>query len=478
MTTTTTPTLRPRRQQRGNRRADSGTTAPTTAAAAESSTAASDSTAASTAERSATAEGTAAAPTGDPIKVMTVTTLNAAGPTYENIANTANAYAKYINARGGIAGHPLEVTVCDEQFDPAVAATCARQAVEESMVSIVGSFTFFAESIVPVIAESDITWFGACCPITPSELTDPHSFNIGNQPMYAVGAVKKAVDDGCKNINAVIIDGAQIFIPPMENAMASLGKEFGDVIILPPTAQDYSAEVAQATTDADCVISIISETPFITWNTAWAQSGTDAQQYGPQGNLNEISAKGNEEATDGNIIVGMYPDISTDPWAEYRTALDEAGLDTHRASTTTRSAAWARGLRTSGSPRSPRRSTATSRPSRSTTRPTRRSALDLNGMVPVLDFTKEWTDGLEGYNRLFNRSVVYSKLENGKVVPLTTEFEDVSDLALGQRPADRSDRSPAGPTGRRPGRCYDDGAVGVAPVPGPHAPSCRACRPG
>ena len=80
---------------------------------------------------------------------MTVTTLNAAGPTYENIANTANLYADYINERGGIAGRPLEVTVCDEQFDPAVATTCARQAVEEDMVSIVGSFTFFAESIVP-----------------------------------------------------------------------------------------------------------------------------------------------------------------------------------------------------------------------------------------------------------------------------------------------------------------------------------------
>ena len=36
----------------------------------------------------------------------------------------------------------------------------------------------------------------------------------------------------------------------------------------------------------------------------------------------------------------------------------------------------------------------------------------------------------EGYQRLFNRSVVYSQLENGKVVPLTTEFEDVGDLAL------------------------------------------------
>jgi hypothetical protein len=33
---------------------------------------------------------------------------------------------------------------------------------------------------------------------------------------------------------------------------------------------------------------------------------------------------------------------------------------------------------------------------------------------------------------LFNRSVVFSVLKNGKVVPLTTEFEDVSNLALGK----------------------------------------------
>ena len=98
-----------------------------------------------------TSDETSNEPTGEPLRVMTVTTLNAAGPTYQNIANTAQAYAEYINARGGIAGRPLEVTVCDEQFDPAVATSCAREATEGDMVSIVGSFTFFAESIVPVI---------------------------------------------------------------------------------------------------------------------------------------------------------------------------------------------------------------------------------------------------------------------------------------------------------------------------------------
>lgn len=381
-------------------------------------------------DSTAESTGDSTEPTGEPLKVMTVTTLNAAGPTYQNIANTANLYQDYINARGGIAGRPLEVTVCDEQFDPAIATTCARQAVEEGMVSIVGSFTYFAESIVPVIAESSITWFGACCPITPAELTSPYSFNIGNQPMYAVGEVKKAVEDGCESINAVIIDGAQVFIPPMENAIAALGMSFGNTIILPPTAQDYSAEVAQATTDADCVVAVISETPYITWNTAWAQSGTEARQYGPQGNLNEVSAKGAEEATDGDIIVGMYPDISTEPWAEYRLALDEGGIDTTALDYNSLGGmgTWAAFVGfTQIAETIDGDVTAESFYNAANTT----SSLDLNGMVPVLDFTQEWTDGLEGYNRLFNRSVVYSRLENGKVVPIDGEFEDVSALATG-----------------------------------------------
>jgi hypothetical protein len=298
------------------------------------------------------------------------------------------------------------------------------------MVSIVGSFTYFAESIVPVIAESSITWFGACCPITPSELTNPYSFNIGNQPMYAVGAVKRAVDDGCENINAAVTIGAEVFIPPMENAIGALGRSFGELIMVDPTAQDYSADVAQISDGADCVIVILSETPFTTWNVAWAQSGTEARQYGPQGNLNAVSAAGAVEATEGDVVVGMYPDISTDPWTEYRAALDASGYtdDGNDYNSLGGMGTWAAFVGfTQIAETIDGEITAESFYEAANTT----SSLDLNGMVSVLDFTQEWTDGLEGYNRLFNRSVVYSTLENGKVVPLEGGFEDVGALATG-----------------------------------------------
>jgi len=402
------------------------------ACGSSSSTATTDASA-TTGASATTAGGGSAAASGDPIKVMTVTTLNANGPTYENISITAKLAADFINSKGGINGRPLEVEVCDEKFDAAVAATCARQAVEDGVVSVVGSFTYFAEAIVPVIAASDITWFGACCPISPSELTDKHSFNIGNQPMYAVGEVKKAVEDGCKSINAVIAEGADaIFRPPMENAMKAYGMKFGDVVIAPTIAQDYSAEVARATTNADCIVVVLSETPFLTWNTALQQAGTKVKQYGNQGNLNAISAKGAEEVTNGNIISGMYPDISTKPWDDYRAALESSktdqvkndfnslgGMGTWAAYTAfAQIASTIKGDITAKSFFDAASAT---------------SKLDLGGMVPVLDFTKEWTDGIPGYSRLFNRSVVYSKLDNGKVVPVDNTFVDVSDIAMGKK---------------------------------------------
>src|SRR4051794_17803977 len=76
----------------------------------------------------ATATSTPAAnkPTGTPIKTMTVAAVNWNGPAYPNILETAKLYAKYINDRGGIAGHPLEVEVCDEMGDPNQLATCGR----------------------------------------------------------------------------------------------------------------------------------------------------------------------------------------------------------------------------------------------------------------------------------------------------------------------------------------------------------------
>ena len=375
----------------------------------------------------------AKAPTGTPIKTMTITSLNSQGPIYPNISITAKAYEKWINSKGGINGHPLQVTVCDEHGKPTDAASCARQAVAQKDVAVVGSFSFFGTNIMPALIKAGIPNFGECCPITPPEWTSEDSFPMGTQPLYAVGLVKRAVEDGCKAINAVIIDGAQGFEVPMNNAMKAYGKKFGKTIILPPTSQDDSSLVAQATSGgADCDVMIVSETPYVDWNQAWVQSGTKACMYGPQGNLDDVSIKGLGNAVDGSIIAGMYPDISTAPWGDYRQALKEANADSSQDYNSLGGlGTWAAytGMTKIMQGMKGDITAASFKDAASKT-----TNLDTGGMVPVIDFTKPWTEN-PPFARLFNRTVVFSTIKNGKVVPLTTDFEDVGDLALGKKPA-------------------------------------------
>ena len=123
---------------------------------------------------------TVPAPSGDPIKIMVTAPVDTQLPPYPNIPGAAEVYEQWINDNGGIAGRPLEVITCDNKGDPNEGANCARIAVEEEVVAVVGSFTFDASRIIPVLEEANIAWFGACCPLVAQEFTSSISYALGS----------------------------------------------------------------------------------------------------------------------------------------------------------------------------------------------------------------------------------------------------------------------------------------------------------
>jgi ABC-type branched-subunit amino acid transport system substrate-binding protein len=379
-------------------------------------------------------QAAADAPKGEPILTYTFADVNTQGPQYKNIQETARVFMEWTNAHGGIKGRPLEAKFCDMKGTPTDAAACARKAVADDAVAVVGSFSFTGDAIVPILDKAGISYFGNCCSIAAAELTTESVFPMGNQPLYGVGLVKRAVEDGCQNINGVIIEGAEAFKPLLDNAAKALNTKIGKYVTLPGTAKDYSAEVAEATDGADCLVMIVSETPYIAWMPAFAQSGSEARMYGPQGNLNEKVAEGFEEVTDGDVISGMYPDISGDAWSNYREALEEYDADSEQDYNSLGGmGTWAayegfkqivEGIQGPIN-------------SKTFLEAAGKAQIDLPGMVPPLDFTKPWKEdgGPPGFDRLFNRCVIFSQLKGGELEPLTTEFEDVSELAGGKNPA-------------------------------------------
>jgi ABC-type branched-subunit amino acid transport system substrate-binding protein len=371
---------------------------------------------------------------GEPIVTWTYTDVNTEGPQYKNIEETERVYQEWVNSHGGIGGRPLEAHFCDAHGTPTAAAACAREATAGHAVAVVGNFTFTGDAVVPILEKADTALFGNCCAISPLELTSKISFPMGNQPLYSVGLVKKAVEDGCKHIKGVIIEGAEAFEPLMENAAKAEGTKIEKFVNLPGTAQDYSAQVAEATSGGtDCLVMIVSETPYIAWMPAFAQSGSEAKMYGPQGNFNENAVKGFEEVVEGDVNAGMYPDISTEAWTEYREALEKYEADQAQDYNSLGGmGTWAayEGFKQIVEGMSGTVDNKTFLKAAETAK------INLPGMVPPLNMAENWgkTGGPEGFERLVNRCVVFSEFKEGKLVPASTEFEDVSEIAGGTKP--------------------------------------------
>jgi hypothetical protein len=407
--------------------APAGTAAPTDAGAASATAAGggADTTAAG-GGAATTVSGGGAAPSGEPIKVMTEAPVDSQVAPYPNIPGAAEVYEQWINARGGIAGRPLEVIICDDRADAAEAANCARKAAEEGVVANVGSFTVDASRAIPILEESQIAWFGVCCPIVAQENTSKISFPMGCVACFNPAAAIQMVKDGCKTLVQVYGDlpVAEVFAGLFANGYKSTGGDPSDlkVVKIPLEPGDYSAQAAQVG-DADCLFGNISQINWPSLITALNGIGASPTLYGPQGNLDEVIVEQFPEETEGATIVNVYPGINADVWTEYREALETynapdlnwnslAGLGTWAAYTAfTQIVEGIEGEINNVTFLEAANAT---------------SKLDTGGMVGVLDFTKEWDGGGGDFPRIFNRTIFIDKVVDGEVVPVTGDPLDMT----------------------------------------------------
>ena len=114
----------------------------------------------------------AAAPKGSTIVFGSIETQTSpTGGKITTTGDTLNAWVKWTNAHGGIAGHPVKVIVKDDKADPAQASAALKELVEQDhAVAIVGQNapatadtwkTYVEQQQVPVLggAEYSTIWF-------------------------------------------------------------------------------------------------------------------------------------------------------------------------------------------------------------------------------------------------------------------------------------------------------------------------------
>ena len=256
---------------------------------------------------------------------MSIAPLESNLPTYPNIAGAAEVYEQYINDRGGIAGHPLEVIVCDSKGDPNGAATCAREAASEGVVALVGHFEYDMSVAVPIFEEAGIAILGSCCPVTPAEFSSPVNFIFGSTNAMQHAAVFKMADDGCQAPSIVYLENYFDYLSGLARQSMEHYGVFEDNMrftSVPAAVGDYSAQAAEIS-GADCVWLSLGAAHTGAFLAGMRTVGNDARPYGAQGNLTVEVAESYSELTDGGVVLNAYPNLVDPVWDEFRAALED-----------------------------------------------------------------------------------------------------------------------------------------------------------
>ncbi|NUR40644.1 MAG: ABC transporter substrate-binding protein [Streptomyces sp.] len=135
--------------------------------------------------------------TGDePIKIMTWAPMDTNATNKPGMPALAQAYARWINSRGGINGHKLAILVCNDRNDTVTAAKCAQRAVDEGVVAVVGSYSQHGDAFFPTLESADIPYIGGYG-ITNSEFESPLSFPVNGGQSTLLAGLGKELAGAC-----------------------------------------------------------------------------------------------------------------------------------------------------------------------------------------------------------------------------------------------------------------------------------------
>lgn len=186
----------------------------------------------------------------EPIRIATIATLESQQFSAPQVRTAVEVAVREINDAGGIGGRPIEPTFCNDKFDPNEAGTCAREAISDGAVAVVGGTTPNAPSILPLLEEAGLPWLAGSGTSGPAELRSPISYPINaGAPGMGIGAGARAVALGGPN---VVVMAGENEGSQAGGQQAALGVTTAGgtvrTIVVPLNAPDFSAQAANALT--------------------------------------------------------------------------------------------------------------------------------------------------------------------------------------------------------------------------------------
>ncbi|MEV6326256.1 ABC transporter substrate-binding protein [Streptomyces sp. NPDC051909] len=200
----------------------------------------------------------------EPVTVMTWAPDQTRATNMPGMPAMAQAYARWVNANGGIDGHELRVLTCNEQNTNAGASACARRAVHEGAVAVVGSYSQFGRSFMAPLESAGIPYIGGYG-ISEDEFTSPLSYPVNGGQASLLAGHGMQLAESCRKVSLVRPDtiAGDRLLDLLNSGLRKASHRSAVDIPAREDSAEYTQPAARARTkagtDEGCVTAVLGE---------------------------------------------------------------------------------------------------------------------------------------------------------------------------------------------------------------------------
>ncbi|MCW7942406.1 lipoprotein [Streptomyces hygroscopicus] len=383
--------------------------------------------------------GTTGEAGGDPVTVMTWAPENTTSTNKPGMPAMASAYARWVNAHGGLHGRKLDVLTCNEHNDYVGAAKCARLAVKENVVAVVGSYSQYASSFLSPLESAGIPYIGGYG-LTDDEFKSVLSYPVnGGQPALLAG-LGEELGKSCGPVALVRPDtvaGDQL--PLLLNSGLKAGKHTtAEDVRAADDANSFDDQAQQAlrrTTSnplkKGCVVPALDDRTGTFMDSFRRLSGDypavrTASVLGSVDQSVVDASGGSSGPYEGAYVTGWYPEATDARWAPMKQVIREEAFGDNRIDPADV------GVQTTWIAYTVLKKVIDSLGGGEVTARTIHSALDnglkvdTGGLTPTLSWRLQDLTAVVGFPRLVNSDVTFQVVRDGQLLAAHKGFVNVS----------------------------------------------------
>ncbi|WP_175409763.1 ABC transporter substrate-binding protein [Streptomyces sp. TRM64462] len=378
-----------------------------------------------------------------PITVMTWAPEGTKATNMPGMPAMAEAYARWVNSEGGINGHELRVITCNEGNSATGAAACARKAIKEEAVAVVGSYSQHGRAFMAPLEAANIPYIGGYG-LSDEEFTSFVSYPVNGGQIALLAGNGMQLAGACERVSLVRPDTiAGDYLHRLLNSGLARGSRREAVDI--PAAEDageYTAVARRSRTRAGeergCVTAALGERTahFFDSFRRLPTDGRDIRVSSVLGSVDQMLVDRTGGASgpfEGAYITGWYPDAGDARWSRMKQVVQEHAFGDNRIDPADA------GVQTTWIAYTVLHQVVEAigdeevTPGRIALTLDRGLRVDTGGLTPALRWRYEDMLGTPGFPRIVNDRVTFQVVRKGRLVAQRSGFVNVGQTLMDAR---------------------------------------------